>query len=506
MTAPIPQTKKANAEFVDILLAEKSLYHYTKQIWHLIEPKTPFLDNWHIKLLCDYLQCISENKVIDEAYRDKFSGLSDDGRINYLLICMPPRCMKSICISIALPTWHWTHTPGEKFICGASNYKLAVGHSTKCRRIIQNGWYQARWGEIYQLSNDQNTKQLFQNTIQGERVSVSVDSKPTGLGGDILIADDFNDMNDINSETIREHVLEFWNNVFSTRENNFLTSRKIIMQQRGHAQDVAGDILSKEKDIPVTKLILKARATEREEWYSPLTGKLIHTRETGELLWPSKMSEDYLKKQLVKLTERGFEAQFQQSPQILSGNIIKINKFRYLGEDPEPMQIIMSVDTAFKTGEENDYSVCTTWYRFMHEEKEAYYLKSVLRERLEFPKLKEKIHELAKRYKPNKLVIEDKASGQSLIDELKQDAYLKNIILPVNPDRDKVSRAYSITPTVEQELVFLPVDAHWSAVLKSELAIFPNGAHDDQVDSFVQALQFFTGKLTDTTEPSILLL
>jgi predicted phage terminase large subunit-like protein len=488
---------------IKLRLANASLYEYTKQIWNIIEPKTPFLDNWHIELICDYLQCISINKPIDEKWRHLFSGLSPDGRINFLLLNIPPRGMKSILVSVALPTWHWTHTPTDKFLCAASSQKLSSGHSLKCRDIIQSDWYLDRWGDSFSLMDDQNTKTFFKNNHQGERVSVSIDTKTTGLGFDIGIADDLNDMDEIESETSRNDVLHYFNQTFCGRENSYLTSRKIAMQQRGNAMDVAGDIISKEKEIPVTKLILKSIATEHEEWYSPLTGKLLKVREAGDLLWPEKMPKVYLDQQKIKLGERGFAAQHQQSPQAQGGNIIKVGFFRYLGKDPEPIQTIMSVDTAFKTGEDNDYSVCTTWYRFKHEGKEAFYLKSILKERLTFPRLKEKIHELAKRYKPHKLVIEDKASGQSLLDAFREDDYLKNILLPVNPDKDKESRAYSVTPEIEQGMVFLPVDAYWLQDFKDELSVFPKGKHDDQVDSFVQALQFFTGKLKKEPEARI---
>ena len=481
-------------ERINVRLAEHSLYEYTKQAWHIVEPKTPFVDNWHIRLLCDYLQVVAKKIPINESYRHRFEGLSDGGMIDYLLLNFPPRCMKSLLVSVMLVTWHWIDNPEDRLLCSASNADLSMRDSLKCRDIIQSDWYQARWGARWKMSIDQNAKKIFKNSKQGERRACSVEGKVTGQGGDILIGDDLNDMGEIYSQASRNAVLHFWNVSFSTRENPE-GARKILMQQRGHEKDIAGDAISKEKEIRLTKLIIKAIATEQENFYSPLTGELVFSRPCGGLMWPELMGHAFLEKRKAQL-RNDFEAQYQQAPKVETGNIINTSRILRLNDDPKAIQTIISIDTAFKTGAMNDYSVAMVWFRFIVDDLECYFLKGILKGKFEYPELKEKLGEYAKRYKPNKILIEDKASGQSLIQDLKKDAYFKPLLLPIQVDKDKITRAYAITDLIEQGRVYIPASCHWEGDLLNELSMFPNSEHDDQVDAFTQGLRYLSAKAT----------
>ncbi len=152
---------------------------------------------------------------------------------------------------------------------------------------------------------------------------------------------------------------------------------------------------------------------------------------------------------------------------------------------PEFSQIIHSWDTAFKKGAENSYSVGTVWGLA----KNGYYLISVWRGRVEFPELKRVLISLSDQWKPTAVLIEDRASGQSLIQELQSASRLP--VLPIRIDSDKLSRAQAVTPLIEAGKVFLPESAPWLADYMEELAAFPTGAHDDAVDSTTQALNYF---------------
>jgi predicted phage terminase large subunit-like protein len=147
-------------------------------------------------------------------------------------------------------------------------------------------------------------------------------------------------------------------------------------------------------------------------------------------------------------------------------------------------RVVQSWDTAFKKGSENDFSVCTTWGIT----DVGYYLLHVWRERAEFPELKRLLASLAEQWKPNAILIEDRASGQSLIQELKTSSTLP--IIPVKVDSDKLARAQAVTPLLEAGKVFLPDSAQWVSDFIDELAAFPSGLHDDLVDSMTQALNY----------------
>jgi predicted phage terminase large subunit-like protein len=154
---------------------------------------------------------------------------------------------------------------------------------------------------------------------------------------------------------------------------------------------------------------------------------------------------------------------------------------------------VQSWDTAFKSGSENDYSVGTTWGVL----ENAYYLLSLWRGRVDFPELKRLVGSLAREWNPSAILVEDAASGQSLIQELRHESLLP--IIPVKTDRDKTSRAQSITPLIEAGKVFLPESAPWLADFLDELAAFPSGVHDDMVDSSTQALNYLRHQQVHST-------
>ena len=147
---------------------------------------------------------------------------------------------------------------------------------------------------------------------------------------------------------------------------------------------------------------------------------------------------------------------------------------------------MQSWDTAFKTKTANDYSVCTT----CAECERGYYLLDVWKQKVEFPDLKRMVSMLAAKFKPNAVLVEDKASGQSLIQELRRETKLPIVEVPV--DTDKVARAVAVTPLIQGQRVYLPTAAPWAADYINSLAAFPNAAHDDDVDSTTQALKYLS--------------
>jgi predicted phage terminase large subunit-like protein len=170
------------------------------------------------------------------------------------------------------------------------------------------------------------------------------------------------------------------------------------------------------------------------------------------------------------------------------GAIIKRDWWQYYTKLPDiPEFIWQSWDTAFKEKETADYSVCTTWCK----DAGKIYLMHVYRDRVPFPTLKKEAMRLYNHFKPNIVLIEDKASGQSLIQEF------ANTTIPVKPikvDRDKIARANAISPLIESGKVYLPETAEWLYDFMDELSLFPNGKHDDQVDSLTQALEYVHAK------------
>ena len=202
--------------------AELSLYEFLKQAWPIIEGKTPFIDNWHLKVIAEHLEA---------CYRRE---------IKNLLINVPPRTSKTSLISIAFPAWVWLQNPEERFMYASYAHSLSTEHSLKCRRLIESDWYQERWADKYQLAKDQKAKMLFENNKGGCRIATSVGSVATGKGGSIIIVDDGNNARDGESGAKRESTNSWWDQVWSTRLNNPLHDVCIVVQQRIHEKNLRG--------------------------------------------------------------------------------------------------------------------------------------------------------------------------------------------------------------------------------------------------------------------------
>jgi len=210
-----------------------------------------------------------------------------------------------------------------------------------------------------------------------------------------------------------------------------------------------------------------------------------YNEETKECLWQEKHDSTFFES-LKRQNPFYYYSQFQQQP-IAGGNAIYRKEwFHYYDDLPELASIIQSWDTAFKKGSTNDYSVCTTWGVQRGQFGDVYYLIHMWRGKVEYPELKKKFLELQDLYKPNEILIEDKASGQSLIQDLK--AAGNNRLVPIKVDSDKETRAHATTSIFDNGRVLFPEDEDFTSTLEGELLQFPNGNNDDCVDSVNQAL------------------
>jgi len=414
-----------------------------------------------------------------------------------IIINVPVRSGKSLIASVAFNAWVWTIDPTFKIVTASYGDILSKSLSTKTRDLIKSDWYQERFGHIYQLKKDQDTKGLFETTKGGSRFATSTGAAATGMGGHMIIADDLMNPDEAKSPKKRETVNEWYDTTLWTRTDTPDLVCRFIIMQRLSDKDLTGHLLElggyRHICIPAEAKANVQPASLRKFYKE---GLFFIERFTRKIL-------DQFK---VALRERGFEAQLNQSPKVASGNIINTSFIKYLDEPPKPLKIIQTMDTAFKDGEENDYSVCMTWCSFRHPDRpdrDSYYLMHVMKGKFTFPDLKKRMHEVAKKFKPSKIIIEDKASGQSLIQEFELDKYIKRKLLRVNPDRDKVTRAHSITEIVEDGFVYFPSTGHWVAGCIEELSLFDSGEFDDQVDTFVYALQYYSKKLGDHREPKI---
>lgn len=441
---------------------------FTRKVFKTVSPADKFLKNWHIDAISEHLMGVYE------------------GDIKRLVINIPPRFLKSISVNVAFPAWVLGRDPSRRFLCASYAEKLSQKHSQDCRLVMESDWYQYIFPHV-KFESDQNTKSKFVTTMRGQRLSTSVGSSAIGEGGDILIVDDAMSPDKALSQTGRENMLNWFQQGFVTRLTDKKRGAIIVIEQRLHEADLSGHLLSQggweHLNLP---MIAEERQIIRY-------GNFEKVREEGELLHEERVGQKEVEQLRIDLGEYAFAAQQQQRPAPLGGGIFKDEWIESYRERPEGGRIIQSWDTAYKDKQINDPSVCTTWLELDNK----FYLLHMSRDRLQYPQLKRKIIAMADEWKPDVVLIEDKASGQSLLQELRRDTQIP--VVAIKPVGDKLTRAATSAIHFENGRVFIPKAASWLNTFKSELMSFPNAAHDDIVDSVSQFLNWMNKK----SEPSI---
>ena len=487
----------------------RSFREFVKGAWHVVEPGKVFKSGWHIDAICDHLTYVSLGDIDD------------------LVINIPPRHSKSTIVAVMWPAWEWTWKPETQWLFATYALALTLRDSVKCRRLIQSPWYQERFGTAFSLSSDLNQKGRFDNDHMGYRLATAVAGTATGEGGDKIVVDDAHNMKEINSDTIRGGVIDWWRDVMSTRGNDPKNLGRVIIAQRGHHQDLPGHVLATGNwvhlnlpgyFVPKTRCVTKAKKASKRvvparpdaftygDHVPPLEKDQVifvdPRRRENELLTPDRFGPEEMAKLSMELTERGFEAQIQQNPSAKGGNIMKVHHWREWkdSELPPIQMVIQSYDTAFEEDEEHDFSARTTWGVFEHEEyldpklpwtasykgqkRLCLILLERLNRRMEYPELRMNAIEAAQLWKPDKVLIEKKASGHSLAQELRR-AGLP--VARIKVTDSKFVRAHAASLVLERGCVFY-VKRKWSQEVITQCGNFPADDHDDMVDTCTMAM------------------
>jgi predicted phage terminase large subunit-like protein len=453
---------------VDAIL-RNDLYAFVQKVFETVVPGTTFSRNWATRAVTHRLQ-----KVVR-------------GESTRVIISIPPRNLKSICSSVALPAFLLGHNPTKKIICVSYSDDLAVKFSADCRAVLRADWYQRIFPGT-RIDKAKDTQTEMRTTRRGYRLATSVGGTLTGRGGDVIIIDDPIKPQDAQSKSTREKTVQWYENTLLSRLDDKKTGAIVLVMQRLHMDDLAGHLLERGG---FEHLCLPAIAEVDET--IPLDHQHIHFRKAGEVLDPAREPREALEKLKSAMTPLVFSAQYQQNPIPLEGNIIKrewIKPFRGNVPYKNGEYYVISWDTAMKSSELADYSVGTVWQ--VHDGGKNVYLVDLVRGRFEFPELVGSAEALFRKWKTvgfTHLIIEDKGSGTSLIQALKNKsiwAAHHNMKL----DGDKVMRISAQAAQFHAGSVHFPENAPWLGELLAELLAFPGGKHDDQVDSISQALGY----------------
>ena len=402
------------------------------------------------------------------------------------MVIMPPRHGKSELVSLRFPCWYLGKHPLDYIVESGYAESISLTHSRRARDIFVSPKMSRLFPDIRFRPERAGQETIIPErqaahewgTVQGgSYYAVGIGGGLTGKGFNLGIIDDpVKDAEEAESIIYREKVWHWYITVFLPRQAP--SAAIILVMTRWHEDDLAGRLLKLAKNDP-----------NADQW------DVLHLPaiKDGKALWPERYPIDVLERIKAGQADnpeepgqgsRAFESLYQGNPTVAEGQIIKREWWKFFQERPTFTRTLHSWDTAFKDKQQNDFSVCTVW----GESHNGYYLLDVWRAKVEFPELKRAAIALYERDKPDLVLVEDKASGQSLVQELQR--HTKIPILPVKVDSNKVARANSVTPLIESGKVLLPGSAPWLFDYIEELSAFPNAAHDDQVDSTTQALHF----------------
>lgn len=431
-----------------------------------LNPGAAWEHNWHIDAICHHLEQVRT------------------GTITRLIINMPPRSLKSHIGSVAFPAYCLGRNPTLKFICASYSQGLAAKHASDFRRVLDSDWYGRVFGHGEPFKNTENEVQTPEG---GFRFATSVGGTLTGRGGDVIIIDDPLSAAEAHSKTSRERVNSWFSSTLLSRLDNKKTGAIIVIMQRLHPEDLTGHLLEEDG---WTLVSLPAVAPDDREII--VAAGRSHFWRKGKVLHEAREPLTVLEQIKRQLGTDTFNAQYLQAPLPETGNLLKRSWLQTYEMAPVKQpgdQIVQSWDTAMKATDTSDYSVCLT---FLVRNRNQYYLTDLYRDRPEFPELTKLVMSQAQRARADAILVEDSASGTSLIQTVRR-AGLQGVI-PMKPMADKATRMYGQTPKLEAGSLFIPKSAPWLADFLAEYLAFPKARHDDQVDSLSQFLTWRTNQ------------
>ena len=416
----------------------------------------------------DFIQGSHHKKIAEQ-----FNRLAE-GKINRLIINMPPRHTKSEFASFLLPAWMIGRNPKLKIIQTTHTTELAVRFGRKAKNLIDSPDYKRFFKTT--LREDSQAAGRWETDQGGEYFAAGVGSAITGRGADLLIIDDPHSEQDAMNPEALERAYEWYTS--GPRQRLQPGGKIVVVMTRWSLKDLTGSLIGAQKGV-------KSDQWEMIEFPAILPDE--------KPIWPEYWKLSELESVKASLSIQKWNAQWMQNPTSEEGSIIKREWWRKWDKDyiPELYHVIQSYDTAFLKKETADYSAITTWGVFYPNPDSGpnLILLDAIKERLEFPELRRRALEQYHYWKPESVVIESKASGLPLTYELRKMG-IPVINFTPSKGNDKHSRINAVAPLFESGQIWAPEAAFAEEVIE-ECAAFPFGDHDDLVDSMTQALMRF---------------
>lgn len=453
-------------------ICRRSFADFVKRAWHVLEPATPLVWNWHMDAICDHLEAVTR------------------GDINRLLINVPPGTSKSSLVNIFWPAWEWGTMPHLKVISASHGADLATRDTRKMRMLLESDWFQSMWP--IKLSYDQNQKTYFENNATGFRQANAV-SGMTGRRGDRVIWDDPHSVEGALSDTKRNTAIRVFKETLPSRLISPKDSAIVIVMQRVHEEDIAGYIL--ENDLGYTHLCLPMEFEPERKCVTPFYED--PRTEDGELLFPERFPRDVVERDKKAMGSVAVAGQFQQRPAPRKGGFFDASNFKVVERAPEIVKKVRFWDKA-GSDDKGDYTVGVLMGKTAQDQ---YVILDVVRDRWSALKREQVIQQTAAMDGKSVYIRMEQEPGSGGKDSA--DASVRALagynVKAVPSTGSKSLRAEPFAVQVEAGNVLL-LKGDWNKEYMDELRVFPNGKHDDQVDSSGGAFNELTKHSNDILE------
>ena len=442
------------------------------------QPREPTMEEWAHSKLLSFTAYNYNNYIIGDMHRLIAAYLEavERGDITRLLIFAPPRHGKTCLVGENFPAWYLGRNPAHHIIYATYSQTRGNDIGRNVRNLVTADAFSKIFPQCT-IAQDSKSIQHVSTDQRGEYFNVGVGAAIVGRGANLFIIDDpVKDRKEVESRLIRSNTIKWYQAVAYTRLMPM--GKMVLIMTRWHGMDLAGYLLKEQAQENWTVLDLKALAEQGD----------IMKRKEGEPLWPEFRD----KKMLLQIEEsigmREWNAQFQQRPTAAGGCMVKyewLQRYEKLPDENDVLKTIVSWDTAYKPEQIHDPTAATVWQMTTN----SYYLINVINKRLEFPDLVKEVKKVHGVHHPSAHLIEGRATGQSLIQQLKRDTTIPVIEISTKNINNEV-RFDAVTPLFEAGKVYLPEKAHWLAETEDQLCSFPTAPHDDITDSVSQFLNW----------------
>lgn len=521
INAPDAFSREVEAE-----LCRRSLAYFVRKAWPVVEPGVGLDENWHIDIICEHLQLVTS------------------GVVPRLIINIPPGHMKSLLVSVFWPAWEWTNNPHIKSQFGSGDETLALRDSVRTRDLIASEWYRDTFRPNWILKRDANAKGYFVNTAQGfRRTFTTSGNRVIGHRADRIVMDDPLGKNNQYNTAVKDHCLWIWNKGLKTRTNDPRVARFVLIMQRLAYDDLSGHLIIRNEkirndildegfsgdELALLKEILRRGGYdviclpsefEPERRSATSTGWSDPRTHAGELLFPVRYTQVVLDDLRLDLGSDGFAGEYQQRPSAAEGSAFKTDWFRHwimVDENQRIFQLdfghgitrsyrmgdcrlFSTVDSAVGIKRQNDPSVFAIWLVtpdsnlvLLDRQKGRWQEPdTVAVARRVFEQWRKVGHGFY-------FGVESIGIGKPLAQNM-QRAGLPVVEIPVHQDKMVMSTTARIRCEAGQ--VYFPLQAAWLPEWESQLSIFPNGQHDEEVTVISLASEQVYGSMARTGKPT----